>query len=85
MLGAGGLGKVTSAAEVVGMEEDGIVRVLGNVAEDVCGVYDVFLARARAEVGVDVGLRKENGGPEFMVNWEGCPCFRKEKKGGAGE
>ena len=85
MLGASGLGKVTGAAVVIGMEEDGIVGVLVNVSEDVCGGYDVFLTGACAEVGVDVGLGKENGGPEFMVNREGGPCFREEDKGGASE
>ena len=85
MFGAGRFGKVTSAAEVIGMEEDGIVGVLSDVSEDVCGGDDVFLTGSRAEVGVEVRLGKEDSGPEFMVNRESRPYLREEEKGGAGE
>ena len=45
----------------------------------------MFLTGLCAEIGVDVRLGKENGDPEFMVNWEVRPCLREEEKGGAGE
>jgi hypothetical protein len=85
VFGAGRFGKEASAAEVVGMKEDGIVGVLADVGDDVCGGDDVFSTGACAEVGVEVRLGKEDGDPEFMVNREDHPCFREEEKGGAGE
>ena len=56
MLGAGGFGKVAGAAVVVWVEEYGVVGVVGEVAREICRGYDVRLARAGAEVGVEVGL-----------------------------